>query len=50
MIVIWVQILLARTAKCTKESVVECFMKGQLHGSRILNGVRGQSVDQITHG
>jgi hypothetical protein len=25
-------------------------MKGQLHGSRILNGVRGQSVDQITHG
>jgi hypothetical protein len=33
-----------------KESVVGCFMKEQLHGSRILNGARGQSVDQITCG
>jgi hypothetical protein len=50
MIVIWAQIRPARAAKSTKESVVGCFMKEQLHRSRILNGVRGQSVDWITHG
>jgi hypothetical protein len=50
MIVIWVQIWPPHIAKRMKESVVGCFMKEQLHGSRVLNGARWQSIDQITHG